>query len=82
MDAETVYRQMFAAIPEGLTCLSLHFKAPGDLEAVEPDQPYIRTAEYVAFESGLVQELVAAHAVEVIDRREIRDRLRAARHDQ
>jgi len=82
MDAETAYRQMFAAIPEGLTCLSLHFKAPGDFEAVEPDQAYIRTEEYVAFESGLVQELVAAHAVEVIDMREIRDRLRAARHDQ
>jgi len=81
-DAETAYRQMFAAIPEGLTYLSLHFNAPGDFEAVEPDQAYIRTEEYAAFKSGIIAELVAAHAVEVIGMREVRDRLRAARHGQ
>jgi predicted glycoside hydrolase/deacetylase ChbG (UPF0249 family) len=79
IDAEAAYRQMFAAIPEGLTYLSLHFNAPGDFEAVEPDQAHIRTEEYAAFKSGLIAELVAAHAVEVIGMREVRDRLRAAR---
>jgi hypothetical protein len=73
---------MFAAIPEGLTYLSLHFNAPGDFEAVEPDQAYIRTEEYAAFKSGLIAELVAAHAVEVIGMREVRDRLRAARREK
>jgi hypothetical protein len=71
-DAETAYREMFADIPEGLTYLSLHFNAPGDFE-------HIRTEEYAVFKSGLIAELVAAHGVEVIGMREIRDRLRAAR---
>jgi hypothetical protein len=73
---------MFAAIPERLTYLSLHLNAPGDFEAVEPDQASIRTEEYAAFKSGLVQELVSAHGLEVIGMREVRDRLRAARRGQ
>jgi chitin disaccharide deacetylase len=82
IDAETAYRQIFAAIPEGLTYLSLHFNAPGDFEAVEPDQAYIRTEEYAAFKSGLVEELVSSHGLEVIGMREVRERLRAARAGQ
>jgi chitin disaccharide deacetylase len=78
-DAETAYREMFADIPEGLTYLSLHFNAPGDFEVVEPEQAHIRTEEYAVFKSGLVAKLVAAHGVEVIGMRQIRDRLRAAR---
>lgn len=78
IDAETAYRQLFAAIPDGLTYLSLHFNAPGDFEVVEPDQAFIRTEEYAAFKSGLIPELVAAHAIEVIGMRELRDRRRAA----
>ena len=80
-DAETAYRQMFAEIPDGLTYLSLHFNKPGDFEVIEPDSAHIRTEEYAVFKSGLVAELVAAHGVEVIGMRQIRDRLRAARRD-
>jgi predicted glycoside hydrolase/deacetylase ChbG (UPF0249 family) len=77
-DAETAYRQVFADIPEGLTYLSLHFNAPGDFEVVEPSQAHIRTEEYGVFKSGLIAQLVAAHGVEVIGMRQIRDRLRSA----
>ena len=80
-DAETAYRRMFAEIQDGLTYLSLHFNKPGDFEAIEPDHAHIRTEEYGVFKSGLVAELVAAHAVDVIGMRQIRDRLRAARRD-
>ena len=80
-DAETAYRRMFAEIQDGLTYLSLHFNKPGDFEAIEPDHAHIRTEEYAVFKSGLVAELVAAHGVEVIGMRQIRDRLRAARRD-
>jgi chitin disaccharide deacetylase len=80
-DAETAYRAMFAEIQEGLTYLSLHFNKPGDFEVIEPDHAHIRTEEYAVFKSGLVAELVAAHGVDVIGMRQIRDRLRATRHD-
>jgi predicted glycoside hydrolase/deacetylase ChbG (UPF0249 family) len=80
-DAETAYRRMFAEIQDGLTYLSLHFNKPGDFEAIEPDHAHIRTEEYAVFKSGLVAELVAAHGVDVIGMRQIRDRLRAARRD-
>ena len=30
LNAASAYREMFAAIPEGLTYLALHFTAPGD----------------------------------------------------
>jgi predicted glycoside hydrolase/deacetylase ChbG (UPF0249 family) len=80
-DAETAYRRMFAEIQDGLTYLSLHFNKQGDFEAIEPDHAHIRTEEYAVFKSGLVAELVAAHGVDVIGMRQIRDRLRAARRD-
>ena len=80
-DAETAYRAMFAEIQEGLTYLSLHFNKPGDFEVIEPDHAHIRTEEYAVFKSGLVAELVAAHGVDVIGMRQIRDRLRATRRD-
>lgn len=80
-DAETAYRQMFAGIEDGLTYLSLHFNKPGDFETIEPDHAHIRTEEYAVFKSGLVAELLAAHRIDVIGMREIRDRLRAARRD-
>jgi predicted glycoside hydrolase/deacetylase ChbG (UPF0249 family) len=80
-DAETAYRQMFAEIQDGLTYLSLHFNKPGDFEAIEPNHAHIRTEEYAVFKSGLVAEFVAAHGVDVIGMRQIRDRLRAVRSD-
>jgi chitin disaccharide deacetylase len=80
-DAETAYRRMFAEIQDGLTYLSLHFNKPGDFEVIEPDHAHIRTEEYAVFKSGLVAELVAAHGVDVIGMRQIRDRLRDARRD-
>jgi hypothetical protein len=80
-DAETAYRRMFAEIQDGLTYLSLHFNKPGDFEAIEPDRAHIRTEEYAVFKSGLIAELVAAHGIDVIGMRQIRERLRAARRD-
>jgi hypothetical protein len=78
-DAETAYRAMFADIPEGLTYLSLHFNAPGDFEAVEPEFAHIRTEEYAFFKSGGIPELLAKHGISVIGMRELRDRRRERR---
>jgi predicted glycoside hydrolase/deacetylase ChbG (UPF0249 family) len=78
-DAVSAYREMFAGIPEGLTYLALHFNAPGDFEAIEPEFAHIRTEEYAFFGSGEVEALIAQHQIEVIGMRQIRDQLRAQR---
>ena len=76
-DAETAYRAMFRALPEGLTFLSLHFNAPGDFEAVEPDRAYIRTDEFALFQRGRIKEWVRDCGIEVIGMRALREDLRA-----
>jgi predicted glycoside hydrolase/deacetylase ChbG (UPF0249 family) len=81
-DAETAYRELFASIPEGLTYLALHFNAPGDFEAIEPELAHIRTEEYAFFRSGAVEALLAEHEIEVIGMRQIRDQLRARRNSR
>src|SRR6478735_1949606 len=48
-DAETAYREIFAAIGPGLTFLSMHFNAPGDFEAVNPKDAWLRTEEHALF---------------------------------
>jgi chitin disaccharide deacetylase len=77
--AETAYPALFASIPEGLTYLALHFNAPGDFEAIEPEFAHIRTEEYGFFRSGKVPALLAEQEIAVVGMREIRDQRRAAR---
>jgi len=78
-DAASAYRQLFANIPEGLAYLALHFNAPGDFEAIEPEFAHIRTEEYAFFRSGAAEALIAEHQIEVIGMRQIREQLRAQR---
>jgi chitin disaccharide deacetylase len=68
---------MFRALPEGLTFLSLHFNAPGDFEAVEPERAYIRTDEFALFQRSRVKEWVGDCGIEVIGMRALREDLRA-----
>ena len=75
--AETAYRPIFARIPEGLTFLSMHFNAPGDFEAVNPDFAFIRTEEYALFKTPRIREWVKEFGLDVIGMRELRDELRA-----
>ena len=74
-DAETAYREMFAAIPEGLTFLSLHFNQPGDFEVVNPGAAHIRTEEYALFASPLIKQWIAEFDLEVIGMRALKDEL-------
>ena len=73
-DAAMAYEEMFAAIPEGLTYLSLHFNTSGDFEVIEPEFAHIRTQEYEFFRSGAIPGLLERHGIEVVGMREIRDR--------
>ncbi len=76
-DAETVYREMFQNLSEGLTYLSLHFNAPGDFEVVEPEYAHIRTEEYALFKGRRITEWVGERGLTIVGLRDIRDRLRS-----
>jgi predicted glycoside hydrolase/deacetylase ChbG (UPF0249 family) len=76
-DAETAYREIFAGIPDGLTFLSMHFNAPGDFEAVNPEFAHIRTEEYALFRTAKIKEWVKEFGIELIGMRGLRDQLRA-----
>jgi predicted glycoside hydrolase/deacetylase ChbG (UPF0249 family) len=74
-DAETAYRALFAEIPDGMTFLSMHFNAPGDFEAVEPEAAHIRSEEYALFRTGRIAEWVKEHGIALIGMRTLRDHL-------
>ena len=76
-DAETAYRAIFAEIGPGLTFLSMHFNAPGDFEAVNPEGAHIRTEEYALFRTSRIKEWVREFSIEVIGMRGLRDEMRA-----
>jgi predicted glycoside hydrolase/deacetylase ChbG (UPF0249 family) len=76
-DAETAYRAMFAAVPEGLTFFSMHFTRPGDFEMINPDDVRIRTDEYALFRTSRIGEWIREFGIEVVGMRALRDQLRA-----
>ena len=75
-DAETAYREIFAAIEPGLTFLSLHFNQPGDFETINPRDAHLRTEEYALFRTGKIKEWIAEFGIEVIGMKPLRDALR------
>jgi hypothetical protein len=74
--AETAYRAIFAEIPEGLVFLSMHFNAPGDFEAVNPESAHIRTEEYALFRGPIIKEWAEEFGIEIIGMRAMRDQIR------
>jgi predicted glycoside hydrolase/deacetylase ChbG (UPF0249 family) len=71
--AGPVYRALFAGVPDGLSFLALHPNAPGELEAIEPDSAYIRTAEHELFGSDEWAAWLEAQDLEPIGMRGLRD---------
>ena len=65
-----VYQRLIAEAEEGVTYLSLHCSAPGDIEEVHPRSAAWRVAEYELFRNPEFVEWVARSDVEV---RGIRD---------
>jgi len=74
-DVAAAYGDMFTEAARGLTYLALHFNAPGDFEAIEPDLAHIRTEEYAFFRTGGAARLAAAHGLESFGMRCLRDDL-------
>jgi predicted glycoside hydrolase/deacetylase ChbG (UPF0249 family) len=78
-EAEGVYREALAGVPEGISFFAFHFSAPGDCEAVEPKSARYRTDEYTLFSSGKIEPMLAEFGIELVGMRYIRDRRRALR---
>jgi predicted glycoside hydrolase/deacetylase ChbG (UPF0249 family) len=75
-EAEGVYRDALAGVPDGLSFFAFHFNAPGDFEVIEPEFARYRTDEYALFSSGKIEPLLAEFGIDLIGMREIRDRRR------
>ena len=78
-DAETAYRAMFQAIPDGLTFLSMHFNRPGDFDAINPEAFHIRTEEYALFCTPIIKRWVEELGLEVIGMRTLQEELHGRR---
>lgn len=78
-EAEPVYRDALAMVPEGISFFAFHFNAPGDFEAIEPEFARFRTDEYALFGSGKIEPMLAELGVTLIGMREIRNRRREMR---
>jgi hypothetical protein len=60
----------------GLNYLALHFNAPGEIAAIEPDPADIRTEEYALFCSAQIRERLHSGDIELLGMRGWRDNLR------
>jgi predicted glycoside hydrolase/deacetylase ChbG (UPF0249 family) len=75
---EADYDALLARVPEGLTYFALHFTAPGEVEAIEPETAAIRTEEYALFRSVGMAERLRSKGFSLIGMRPFRDRVRRA----
>jgi len=68
-----LYERMLHELPPGITFFSLHANAPGDIEVINPARAHWRTFEYEWFQSGRVQEVLAAEGIVSIGYRALCD---------
>ncbi len=76
-EADTAYRRLIAELPQGVTFLSLHANAPGDIETIVPDRAHWRTDEYRILADPEFAAFVRAQEVELVGMRALRAQLRA-----
>ncbi len=74
-DHEAALREMLADPPPGVSYLSLHTAAPGDVEAVHPKDAAWRLGEYAVFSDAGFVEWLAGRVGRVAGMRDLRDRL-------
>ena len=74
--ARDAYQEMFTKSKSGLTFAALHPNAPGEVEAIEPNQFHVRTDEYEIFSSENYLTWLAKKEVKPIGMRELRDAMR------
>lgn len=76
-EADATYRRLIAELGPGVTFLSLHANAPGDIETIVPDRAHWRTDEYRIFADPAFAGFVREQGVELSGMRALRARLRA-----
>ena len=72
-EADAAYRRLLTEIPSGITFVSLHCNAPGDIEAIVPPRAHWRTDEYALFAKGTVRQWLDRENVATTGLREIRN---------
>lgn len=75
-DCDIVNRRFITEAPAGVTFVSLHAAAPGDVTAVHPDDAAWRTAEYDLYRSAAFSGWVGDQDVTLVGFRELRDVMR------
>ena len=70
------YDALLGEIGPGLNYLALHFNAPGEIAAIEPEPADIRTEEYALFRSQKMRDVSTSRGFELIGMRGLRDELR------
>ena len=70
-----LYEAMLHSLPPGITYISLHPNAPGDIEAISPDRAHWRTFEYEYFRSDRLRAFLTKEGIIPIGYRELRDAL-------
>jgi len=77
LSCDAAFRQIVRDAAPGTTFLSLHCNAPGDIEAMHPNDAAWRIAEYELLQAAEFLAWAAAQPVRLAGFREIRDRYRA-----
>ena len=77
-ECEATYREMIAQIPAGLTFVSLHPNAPGDIETINPPRAFFRIDEFRLLQQTAFGEYVAEQKIRRMGYRQLRDLFRAA----
>jgi predicted glycoside hydrolase/deacetylase ChbG (UPF0249 family) len=76
LSCDEAYRQIVEQAAPGTTFVSLHCNAPGDIEAMHPNDADMRIAEYDLFQEPDFLAWVATQNVRLTGFREIRNRYR------
>ena len=76
-DRNATYRAMLAALPPGLTYISLHPNTAGDIETIVPDNGHVRVEEYALLQDADFKAFVAEQGIHIIGYRRLRDIMRS-----
>ena len=76
-DRDATYRTVLAALPPGLTYISLHPNTAGDIETIVPDNGHVRVEEYALLQDAGFKAFVAEQGIHIIGYRPLRDLMRS-----
>lgn len=75
-EADATYRRLVETLEPGVTFLSLHANAPGDIETIVPDRAHWRTDEYRIFSDPAFAAWLREQGIELAGFRALRAELR------